>query len=397
MKNTDIKIGILSLIQVGARLDKDSSLPKQRDEELLEFGRILFSSLDFKHIQKKAVARLKKLLNCLHVSLYTYDQKKAILETIAMDAKGHEVHLTVAMDEFTFAGYCAHFAAVFHVKKPKDDIRFAREPESIRELDVGEFLLIPLVFNGDIVGVIKTIGPSGGSFSADDIEFAKLLVDQLAICVQNTKLFQKVHEQFVQIFAALGDAISKKDPYTGGHTKRVSMFSEMIARELNLSPQEMMDVRMAAALHDIGKIGVPDYILQKNAPLNDEEFQIMKEHPRIGYEILQHIEGIEAVASGMRYHHERPDGLGYPYGMKEGEIPLCAEIISVADTFDAMISTRPYRKGLPPMMALEEIVKNAGTQFSPVVVEAFKNGFKKTSMYRVESIPKIMTNIKKAS
>ncbi|MEK6625329.1 MAG: HD domain-containing phosphohydrolase, partial [Bdellovibrionota bacterium] len=310
--------------------------------------------------------------------------------------KGHEVHVSVMVDEFSFAGYCAHFSAIFHVKNPRDDIRFMREPEFIRELEVGEFLLMPLVFNGDLLGVVKTVRMSGTRFIESDIEFARLLVDQLAICVQNSKLLQKVHEQFVQVFAALGDAISKKDPYTGGHTKRVSMFSEMIAKELNLSPQEMLNIRMAAALHDIGKIGVPDYILQKNAPLNDEEFHIMKEHPRIGFEILQHIEGVEDVASGMRFHHERPDGKGYPYGMKEGEIPLCAQIIAVADTFDAMISTRPYRKGLPPMVAYEEIVKNAGTQFSSVAVEAFKSGFKKTSMYQADNISKVMTNIRKA-
>lgn len=377
-------------------MGKNVSLIRMHDEEILEFGRLLFSSLDFKHIQKKAVGRLKKLLNCSHVSLYTYDQKKATLETSTTDTKGHEVHSSLPVDEFSFAGYCAHFSAIFHVKSPKDDIRFAREPEYIRELDLGEFLLMPLVFNGDLLGVIKTVGVAGANFSETDIEFAKLLVDQLAICVQNSKLLQKVHEQFVQIFAAMGDAISKKDPYTGGHTKRVSMFSEMIAKELHLSPQELLDVRMSAALHDIGKIGVPDYILQKKAPLNDEEFQIMKEHPRIGFEILQHIEGIEAVTSGMRFHHERPDGKGYPYGMKEGEIPLCAQIISVADTFDAMISTRPYRKGLPPMVAFEEILKNVGTQFSSVVVEAFKSGFKKTSMYRPDGLTNLMTNIKKA-
>lgn len=363
----------------------------------MEFGRLLFSSLDFKHIQKKAVGRLKKLLNCCHASLFIFDSKKNTLETSIIDAKGHEMHISVPIDEYSFAGYCAHFSAIFHVKTPNDDIRFAREPEFVKELDCGEFLLMPLVFNGDLLGVVKTVRVTGLSFIEADIEFAKLLVDQLAICVQNSKLLQKVHEQFVQIFAALGDAISKKDPYTGGHTKRVSMFSEMIAKELNLSPQEMLDVRMAAALHDIGKIGVPDYILQKNAPLNDEEFHIMKEHPRIGFEILQHIEGIESVTSGMKFHHERPDGKGYPYGMKEGEIPLCAQIISVADTFDAMISTRPYRKGLPPMIAYEEIVKNAGTQFSSIVVEAFKSGFKKTSMYRPDGHSKIMTNIKKAS
>ncbi|MEK6624480.1 MAG: hypothetical protein AABY86_05910, partial [Bdellovibrionota bacterium] len=109
-------------------MSKNNSLIRQHDEEILEFGRLLFSSLDFKHIQKKAVGRLKKLLSCSHVSLYIYDQRKGILGTSTTDVKGHEVHVSVMVDEFSFAGYCAHFSAIFHVKNPRDDIRFLREP-----------------------------------------------------------------------------------------------------------------------------------------------------------------------------------------------------------------------------------------------------------------------------
>jgi HD-GYP domain-containing protein (c-di-GMP phosphodiesterase class II) len=145
---------------------------------------------------------------------------------------------------------------------------------------------------------------------------------------------------------------------------------------------------LAAVLHDIGKIGIEDKILKKRAPLTEDEFKVMKEHPALGYEILGHIESLSVVVDGMRFHHERPDGKGYPFGLKGDEIPLIASIISVADTFDAMISNRPYRKGLPPMVAWDEIVSNRGTQFCARVVDAFDRAFRKTKMYRPDKIKK---------
>src|SRR5690606_15960056 len=189
-------------------------------------------------------------------------------------------------------------------------------------------------------------------------------------------------QQFHQTVLSMADAIGKKDTYTGGHTKRVAHFAEMIAKEMDLSYQDMSDLKLAAVLHDVGKIGIEDSILKKKAPLTDEEFAIMRNHPEIGYQILGHIKSLGKVVDGMRFHHERPDGTGYPYGLKGEDIPIIASIISVADTFDAMISTRPYRKGLPPMVAYEEILKYSGTQFDCRVVVAFERWFKKSKMFR---------------
>ncbi|WP_053335881.1 HD-GYP domain-containing protein [Bacteriovorax sp. DB6_IX] len=163
----------------------------------------------------------------------------------------------------------------------------------------------------------------------------------------------------------------------------------MIGKELDLAFEDMNNLKLSAVLHDIGKIGIEDNILKKKAPLTADEFLVMKEHPRLGYEILGHIESLSEVVDGMRFHHERPDGKGYPFGLKGDEIPVIAMIISVADTFDAMISNRPYRKGLPPMIAWQEILDNRGTQFSEKVVDAFDRAFKKTKMYRPEKMEKI--------
>jgi HD-GYP domain-containing protein (c-di-GMP phosphodiesterase class II) len=169
--------------------------------------------------------------------------------------------------------------------------------------------------------------------------------------------------------------MEKKDRYTGGHTKRVVHYSMCIAQFMNLNQEELERVRMGAILHDVGKIGIEDKILKKDAPLDTDEWKIMQTHPQLGYEIMSRVDGLKDVIGGMRYHHERWDGKGYPMGLKGEEIPLIARVISVADTYDAMVSTRPYRKGLPAQKAFDEIVRYSGTQFDPTVVDAFVKAF----------------------
>jgi HD-GYP domain-containing protein (c-di-GMP phosphodiesterase class II) len=158
----------------------------------------------------------------------------------------------------------------------------------------------------------------------------------------------------------------------------------MIAKNLNpaLSTEELDRIKLGAILHDVGKIGIEDKILKKEAPLDPYEWPVMKTHPELGYQIMKRVQGLKDVVAGMRFHHERWDGQGYPLGLKGEETPLIARIIAVADTYDAMISTRPYRKGLEPRVAYEEIVKNAGTQFCPQTVEAFKRAFAQGKMGR---------------
>ena len=174
-----------------------------------------------------------------------------------------------------------------------------------------------------------------------------------------------------EISGVFADCVDMKDPYTNGHSKRVAKYSKMLAEKLGKSPEECEKLYDIAMLHDIGKISIPDSILNKPERLTDEEFQIMKSHSERGYEILQKIDVAPELALGAGYHHERIDGKGYPRGAKGDEIPEIAQIIAVADTFDAMYSTRPYRKKLPLATVAAEIQRASGTQLSPKVVDAF--------------------------
>jgi HD-GYP domain-containing protein (c-di-GMP phosphodiesterase class II) len=164
-------------------------------------------------------------------------------------------------------------------------------------------------------------------------------------------------------------------------TPRGSCTTRCVSR--SFTEEQLEALRWGAALHDIGKIGVDDSILKKPAPLEEDEWQAMRRHPEMGFDLMNDVEGDFApVIEGMRFHHERWDGGGYPSGLKGEQIPWMARIISVADTYDAMVSTRPYRKGMDPKFAHDEIVKNSGTQFAPEVVEAFRFAFANDQMGR---------------
>jgi HD-GYP domain-containing protein (c-di-GMP phosphodiesterase class II) len=175
-------------------------------------------------------------------------------------------------------------------------------------------------------------------------------------------------------------ALDVKDNYTFGHSMRVAYFSLVTGAEAELSKEEMYELELSAIFHDIGKIGTPDAVLNKPSRLSEEEFQIMKQHPEKSFEILQGYPYFEKIAQNARLHHERFDGKGYPLGLKGDEIPMAARIILIADTFDAMTSTRPYRKGLPYEVAFDELIQFSGTQFDPKLVQLFIQGMKKEAL-----------------
>ncbi len=167
------------------------------------------------------------------------------------------------------------------------------------------------------------------------------------------------------------NALKCKDDYTWGHSLRVAYLCISVGKEMGLSENELYELEVSALFHDIGKIGVPDAVLLKPSRLTEEEFLEMKLHPTKSYQILEDFPVFHKMAVNAKHHHERYDGRGYPDGLKGENIPLFSRIILIADTFDAMTSTRPYRKGLPFETAFSELKEFAGSQFDPMVVEHF--------------------------
>jgi len=194
----------------------------------------------------------------------------------------------------------------------------------------------------------------------------------------NKSLEEKVEEKTVQIeqlsfeiIATIASMIEAKDSYTKGHSVRVAEYSAMMAKELAWKDEEVQNLKYIALLHDIGKVGIPDNVLNKPGKLTEVEFNIIKSHTTIGGEILKDIETIVDVDAGAKYHHERYDGKGYPSGLGGEDIPIVARIIGIADAYDAMNSKRIYRDSLPPEVIRHELVNGKGTQFDPNLLELF--------------------------
>jgi diguanylate cyclase (GGDEF)-like protein/putative nucleotidyltransferase with HDIG domain len=185
------------------------------------------------------------------------------------------------------------------------------------------------------------------------------------------KLQTLLEDNHMEAIEALSAAVDAKDHYTRGHSDSVTRYSLALAKKLGLSESELENLKAAALLHDIGKIGTPDSILRKPGPLKIDEWQIIEDHPRIGSEILEKVQQLSSIVPAVRHHHERYDGLGYPNGLVGRNIPLIARIIALADSYDAMTSDRTYRRALSPEEALEEMRRCAGTQFDPELVEIF--------------------------
>jgi putative nucleotidyltransferase with HDIG domain len=204
-----------------------------------------------------------------------------------------------------------------------------------------------------------------------DSKLLNSIANEAAIYLENAILFQDVHGLMMGLLHSLTSAVDAKDAYTCGHSERVALLSRQLAQQIALPDAEVEQIYTAGLLHDVGKIGVPETVLQKTGKLTPEEFEQMKKHPQIGARILADVKQLKHILPGVLYHHERYDGKGYPTGLAGRNIPLMGRIICLADCFDAMTSNRTYRRALPLEVAMTEIRRCSGTQFDPELAEAF--------------------------
>lgn len=265
--------------------------------------------------------------------------------------------------------------------------------------DVGEqmtnlnaIVCVPAYYRDELLAILL-LGEKkeGGEFEQGELDFFSALASDAAMAIRNAQLFEELkresernHDLFIRATIVLGSTIEAKDKYTHGHTERVTNYAVSIAHQMinngsgDFSPDFLQGLYIAGMLHDIGKIGVPEGILNKPGKLTPEEFEVMKKHPFYGGEILAPLPELKESLLGVKYHHERYDGKGYPEGLKGDEIPIIAMIVAVADIYDAMTTDRPYRKALSREVTIDEIEKNIGTQFHPkpaqAMIELFKMG-----------------------
>lgn len=208
-------------------------------------------------------------------------------------------------------------------------------------------------------------------FRQSELSLLVTMAEQIAVVLSNQELYSDMERFVINVVKSLVQAIEAKDVYTRGHSERVNIYCMMIANELKLSEKDKKSLHWASMLHDIGKIAIPESILNKPARLTDSEYDIIKTHPEKGYEILKPIDQLKDSVEGLLYHHERYDGGGYPEGIRGEDIPFAARIIAVADTYDAITSNRAYRTAEEKDKAMKIIREVSGTQLDPGIVEAF--------------------------
>jgi HD-GYP domain-containing protein (c-di-GMP phosphodiesterase class II) len=209
-------------------------------------------------------------------------------------------------------------------------------------------------------------------FRRSELRMMSSMAEQLAMVIANTDMYDDLEVFVINVVKSLVYAIETKDEYTRGHSERVNRYAMLMGTRLRLDEKQSKSLHWASMLHDIGKIGIPETILNKPGVLTDAEYNIITSHSKKGCDILEPLEQLSTSLPGVMHHHERYDGQGYPHGLKGKDIPVLGRIIAVADTFDAITSSRAYRPGKTAMEALEIIEKVAGTQLDPDLVEVFK-------------------------
>ncbi|KOA19726.1 cyclic di-GMP phosphodiesterase response regulator RpfG [Clostridium homopropionicum DSM 5847] len=332
------------------------TLNKYREINLLyNLSEKMASTIEAKEISKIALEEATRLINSTKAEIAVFSKDRKRLEKVVELNKHNSTINEVGLNNYV------------------NTVLDEGVGQIINYLDDGSESMVctPLKVKDKTLGVISISNSNNIIYDSEDLKLLNAIATQAAIALDNTNLYDSIRDTFLQTIEALIETIEKKDSYTAGHARRVAVYSISIGEELGLNRSEITQVRLAALLHDIGKIGIQDKILLKNSRLTGEEYEVIKKHPVFGAEILENIDQLKDVVPSVRGHHERYDGKGYPDGKKGTEIPLIARIIAVADAFDAMTSHRPYISNKEKEQALNEIYKNINTQFDPVVVEAF--------------------------
>ena len=340
-------------------------------ENLFEIGGRLAGTLDVQTVLERALENAESVCQAETSSIWELDEERQELffRVVRGKAAGAIRNLRVPVGQ-GIVGSVARTGEAEMVNDVASDPRWRGDSAVFQPRAI---LTVPLIAEGQVIGVMQLLNPVGRDrFTEGDLRRMSLFAGILAHPLQNARLHTAQQRQFFSMVTALAEALDKRDPYTGGHVRRVVAYSVLLGAEMELSRADLKNLWLASTLHDIGKIATPDRILSKPSPLDREEFEIMKRHPVDGAAIVSHLSN-PTVLEGVRNHHERIDGRGYPDGLSGDRLPLVARIIAVADTYDAMTTSRPYRDGLPPARACHEIVSSAGSQLCPEVVAAFRS------------------------
>ena len=345
-----------------------------------------------KNVRLKSIYPLFEVNHVLMHHPDMSDMFNVVMEIIQKEAGADSVSIAIKNDDGSFSivaaaglteGYCSGYrlkeeGIAVQVAKSGQPIILHNEREGsfqgmmVRE-ELSSAMIIPLKVKGEVIGVLSIANRKGRSesFCKSDLDFMVVIAGQASMSLRNKKLFEELEAFFFGSIRAFSSAIDAKSPWTAGHSERVASYACLLGWHMGLSGSELEELEVAALLHDVGKIAVSEAVLEKADELTKAESLIVEGHTDRGVEILKHIKPLRALIPTVRAHHEHYDGSGYPDGLSGKDIPFLARILAVVDSYDAMKSERPYRRGQSIEYIIAEFKKCAGTQFDPAVVGPF--------------------------
>ena len=354
-----------------SKIDAPAKPPVNQLETMIKLSALMNSTLEENVIRERAINAASSLVNCeacslllinnstggLYFDVATGENKKQ-LENIQLE-KGQGI-----------AGWVAENKTAIIIKDAQNDPRFFKKPDKKSGFTTENMLCIPVTHKDQIVGVLQAINKFDSGFTKDDARLLFALANQIAVALENARLYGDLKDSLYSVVQVLVSTIEKRDPFAAGHSKRVAKYAIEIGKYLGFTKEELVNLKLGALLHDVGMIAIPDSILQKQTRLLDAEKEHIMKHVSIGEDILKDIKPLKSIIPVIKYHHERWDGKGY-YALYGNDIPLVARIVAVADTFDSMTNERPYSRCKGFDGARMELVKQSGKKYDPNIVNAF--------------------------
>ena len=379
---SSINLELTQLVRSLAKLQDDTrarfDIQRERMEALAGVGSIINSSLGLKRVLDEVMDTMIVLMKAERGFLMLKDESGDFRVQIARDAKNHDLTEEVFTISKSIVRQVLEHGETVLTTSAREDPRFEQQA-SVAAYQLLSILCAPLKVKDNLIGVIYVDNRAQkGIFTTDELGLISTFANQAAVAIDNARLFEslqasneELHEAYSATLEGWVRALDLRDKETEGHTKRVTALTGILARRMGVDETDMIHIQRGALLHDIGKMAIPDGILLKPAALTPEERTLIQKHPVYAFEMLSPIRFLNPALDIPYCHHEKWDGTGYPRGLKGEEIPLAARIFSIIDVWDALVSDRPYRKGLKPAEVKEKIREDAGKHFDPQVVEAF--------------------------
>jgi len=345
-----------------------------RQKLLDQISRHLHQTLDLDELIPRIFIEVNKAIHAEAQSIWLVDEEAGLIKCrFARGATADALKgVTVPLDAPSIVGTSVSKQESIIIKDAQNDPRRARSVDEKTGFVTRSLMTVPLVLEDKSIGAIQAVNKKDGQlFNQDDLDLFRSIADSAALAVNNAQLVADLQNSYDLTLDALSAALDTRDRETEGHSRRVVEYTARLAAQIGLDKETIKSIRRGALIHDIGKIGVPDAVLNKPDSLNPEERKIIERHPQTGYYMLADIPYLQEEIKIVVCHHEKWNGTGYPFGLRGEQIALGARLFSIADTFDALTSDRPYRQGRPYEAARKIIEEESGKQFDPQAVDAF--------------------------